>query len=121
MIHVIRVTTAGAAGSATGSAVSETNIRGFIEAIKIDYNAGAPATTDVTITELAALERTLLTISNSATDAVYYPSVATNDATGSARADYVRMYLDQSSVRIAVAGSDALTNAVVVYVQTSDY
>ena len=121
MIHIIRVTTSGSAGSATGTADSETNVRGFVEAVRIIYDGAAPATTDVTLTEVGGLGRTIITVSNTATGAVYYPTVATNDGTGSARTDYQQIYLDQSRLRVSVAQSDAIADAVTVIVQVSDW
>lgn len=60
----IRVTTTGAAGSATGS--GRLGIPpAVLQAIQVDYAAGQPATCDVTIKcEYAGISKTLLTLTD---------------------------------------------------------
>ena len=118
MAITLKVTTVGSAGAAAGTSTSALGFTGYIEAIRLDYHVSAPATTDLTIAETSGLGRTLLAISNSATDAVYYPRPSIHSPTGVASATGVDLYyLDGSPLSITVVQSDALTNAVVVTIQ----
>lgn len=112
MIKTYTVTTTGSAGSATGTATTDV-LRGFIGAIEIDYNASAPATTDVTFAEAAGLGRTLLTVSNNNTDGFYYPSVLLDDASAADTTAYVTAYIE-GKLTISVAQADALDPCVTV-------
>lgn len=120
MLVTIRVTTTGSAGSATGSAVSEVPIRGYLESIKTDFTTAA-ATTDVTITETLNLGRTLLTLTDKNTDRVDYPRYPVQGNTGSDIAGvYTRAYIDWTTITVSVAQADPVTNNVVVTIQTVD-
>ena len=79
----ISVTTVGANGSAAGSAKSERPLRGELLAVYHDYT-GEPNTTDVTIATVNAPVKTLLVITDSATDGWYYPRYIPHGPTGSA-------------------------------------
>lgn len=114
----IRVTTTGSAGSASGTTDSTLPISGILVGVRIDYHASAPATTDVTITELNGLERTLLTVSNTNSDGVYYPFVELQDTSGAGQGNYAPQVLSSSRIRVSVAQADALTDAVVVTLVT---
>ena len=113
----VAVTTTGSAGSATGSTDSDVPVRGYILGIQLDYHASAPATTDVTITELAPDEgtdrRTVLSISNNATDGFYYPAVEVQDNAGTGQGSYWPYFISNRKLQVSVAQSDALTDAVV--------
>lgn len=78
------VTAAGSAGAATGSGRTPLPVHGRIIAIHLDYSAGAPATTDVTITESAnSPALPVLAVANNATDGWYHPvHQADNSLTG---------------------------------------
>lgn len=113
MEHSLTITTTGSAGTATGSAVTPT-LYGFLEMVRIDYNA-MPVTTDITISEVGGLNRTLLTISNSNTDAVYYPRSVVHDAAGVAIVGgYAKIYLYGYPLQVSVAQADAGAEAVKV-------
>lgn len=112
----IKVTTTGSAGSAAGSADSDP-INGILRAIRVDYHASAPATTDLTVTELNSLGRTLLTKTDTATDDIVYPTVEADDAAFAAIADTVWPICIDGRVRVSVAQSNALAPAVTVWVQ----
>ena len=118
MQYTIKVTTVGSAGSAVGATTQSLPVAGYLEAVKIDYHASAPATTDVNINEVGGLGRTLLTVANNATDTTYYPRPAIHSASGVASATEVdRYYLDPCRIQVGVAGSDALTDVVTVTIQ----
>jgi len=117
-LHVIKVTTTGSAGSATGDSTTGFDLDNeLIGAIKIDYHASAPATTDVTIEETEGLQRAILTISDNATDGTYYPRHGTHDNTGSSSGG-TEFFIVAGPVKVSVAQSDALTDVVTVYIQT---
>jgi hypothetical protein len=113
--RTIKVSTSGTAGSAVGETVS-TYMAGELLDIYINYHASAPATTDVTITHQDAFRGTVLEKLNSSTDTLYAPRVATHKNTdGTATGAYDRIALN-GTLKVAVAGCDALTDAVVVVV-----
>lgn len=115
--YTIAVTTTGSAGSATGTADS-VPIRGEIVSIKTDYHTSAPNTTTVTYTEFGGMGQAILSLSASNTDATHYPSTVVNNASGAAVTDASRpILLTGTKVRVAVASSNALTDAVVVTVK----
>jgi len=115
LIEEVTVTTTGSAGSATGEG-STPRIRGLFYKIKLDYHASAPDTTDVTITTVDDNEDTIdtiLTISNNEVDGTYSPTTPTHDNTGGLTGDRILEDIPQGTVKISVAGCDALTGAVV--------
>ena len=117
LTETITVNTTGSAGSATGDA-SSPRIRGLFYKIKLDYNAAAPgATTDVVITTVDdndATVDTVLTRTNTATDGTFSPTIPTHDSTGTLTGDRILEDIPLGTVKVAVAGCDALTAAVVV-------
>ena len=120
-VHKISVTTAGVAGSALGSAIKAVP-RGKIKAIYLDYHASCPATADVTVTSEADStgvppDVTVLTRSNSATDAWMYPKVQKHDNAGAAiTGDYDDPVVHGGVLSVAVAQADALSDCLVAYV-----
>ena len=113
--YTINVTTVGSAGSAAGAASTPQTIRGYLDAVRITYHASAPATTDVNLTELSGLGRTLLIVADSNTPGVYYPRAFVHNPSGVASTTNVTRYLlVDTQLQVGVAGSNALTNAVVV-------
>ncbi len=117
LTETITVETTGSAGSATGDA-SSPRIRGLFYKIKIDYNAAAPgATTNVIITTVDDNDTTVdtvLTISDTATDATYSPTIPTHDNTGTATGDRILDDIPLGTVKVSVTDCDALAAAVVV-------
>lgn len=88
----------------------------------LDFNASAPGTTTVTITEKSGPKRQLLNKGAGATD-VYLPLfVEQLDITGASYAtkQYGPAYLVGSPLTIAVAASNALTPALTAYLVTED-
>ena len=116
----ISVTTTGSAASATGNTTSEILLNGYLLGFRVDYHASAPATTDVTITSVLPSGQpadTLLTLTNINTDIPYRPVlradyVPANTASGT----FSIMPLPNHKINVAVAGSDALTDCVTVWV-----
>lgn len=76
--------TAGSAGSATGSGSTNMGITGRLVGVHLDFVADTPATTDTTISTADDPTVTFLTITDSATDAWYYPRSQVHGVTGTA-------------------------------------
>lgn len=110
----VTVTTAGTAGSATGTGLSDT-INGQLLAAHINYHASAPGTTTVDLDEVGGPGRKLLDKAGSNTDITHYPRVQMEGTTGSGLTGiYEPFALAGRKVQVSVAASDALTGAVVV-------
>lgn len=110
----VAVTTTGSAGSATGNADSP-QIRGEVLGLWVNYHASAPGTTDITITDKLS-GQTLYSKANSATD-VYIPlRVFGLKSDGTALTSDVtpQKYAIAAGINVALAGCDALTDAVKV-------
>lgn len=117
----IKVTTTGAAGSATGSAFSAA-IMGEIISLNIDYHASAPATTDITVEGLTQ-DSPLYTIyakDNSVTDVFVSPRAKMVDNAAAAITDSYDRFPVAGLVKVSLAQCDALTDAVVVTVIYDD-
>ena len=103
----VAVTTTGSAGSATGSTNTDVAVTGYILCILLDYHASAPATTDVTITELApdmsTSRRTVLSISDNATDGEYYPGAEVQNNTGTGQSLYWPYFISNRYLKVALA------------------
>lgn len=110
----VKISTTGSAGSASGSAVAPLPLCELL-AVYLDYHASAPATTDVTITASGnPLAVTLLTRSNSATDAWLYPKVQDHDNTGAAITGSYSHPVIHNNLSISIAQADALTDCLIV-------
>lgn len=81
-LEKVVVATAGTDGSATGSGRTEFAHAGRLLAVHLDYSAGQPGTTDVTIKEKETPQQTMLNIANNNTDGWYYPRVVVHDVAG---------------------------------------
>ena len=113
----ISVTTTGGDGAAVGNGVSLNVISGRVLAIHLDYHASAPATTDVTVTELDAPTQTILSEANVNTDGWYYPRQRSHDNAGDDQpVEVVEPFVMNDHLKVAVAGCNALTGAVVATV-----
>lgn len=113
--HVVRVTTTGSAGSASGTATTDLPVRGLVMAIKVDYHASAPATTTVNVDETSGMQRRLLQKAASNSDAVHYPVVQNHDPAGAAiTGQYMPQYVNGVRLSVSVGNCNALTDAVVV-------
>jgi len=111
----VKVTTAGEAASAVGSAQTEA-LQGFLLDVFLDYHASAPNTTDVTI---AYTERggNILAVANSATDGLYAPRQKPVDNANSAITNAHDRFPLNQPLTISVAGSDALTACVTAHIR----
>ena len=83
LIPLSTITASGTNGSATGSDTTNETITGKVMGIYIDYGAGQATTTDVVIATASAPVVTILTVTNSATDAWYYPRTQVHGSAGS--------------------------------------
>ncbi len=110
----IRVTTAGAAGSASGSAEMNFAPEGFLLDVFLNYHASCPATADVTISDPTF--GNILVKSNNATDIWLAPRKDTVDAAGAATGLYDLIPL-KDKLTVAVAQADALTDCLVATIR----
>ena len=111
---IIRVTTTGVAGSASGTGQTDHVITGVIVGANVNFHASAPATTDTTIRTTTAPTYNILVITNSATDAFIQPAGKPVDNANTAITNSHAPIPVNDRITVALAGSDALTNAVVV-------
>lgn len=113
------VTTTGSAGSATGSTTVAIPKTGYLEWIKLNYSASAPAgTTDVTIAD--GYSTTVYAKSNSATDVTVWPRMAVVNAAATAISNEGARHAIASDLTVTVAQCDALAAALVVDIAISD-
>jgi len=117
--RVVNITTVGGAGAATGSSTLTMPADMELVSVKADYHASTPNTADLTIStpDAGSSAGVILFEDNSTTDRRYHPrSPADKAADGVAITDgHVPIYLRKGAVvTCALAGADALTNAVVL-------
>ena len=112
--HTIKVSTTGSDASATGSLVTALPYSELI-AVRMDFHASAPASTDTTLSSPGdPVAVTLLTVTNSATDAWYYPSIQLDGNSASAITGAYVPAIIHGNLLTELAGSDALTDALVM-------
>lgn len=116
--HRVTLTTTGSAGSAVATSTLTVGRPGFVRAIKVDYHASAPATTDLVIKADSSSGVALFTKSNNATDIaatpVAMPGMDENGAATAATDVGSGGFPFGTGLYFDVAQSDALTGAVVV-------
>ena len=112
----VTVTTTGSPESATGSGTTDA-LSGFLLDIYLDYHASAPATTDVTVAYDEPDNGNVVVVSNSATDTLYAPRKQACDNAGAAITGVYDLFPLNGRLTVSVAGSDALTGAVVARVR----
>jgi len=102
-------------GSGDASSTTDT-LQGIeVVAISVDYDATAAVGTDLTV-NLSNPNSDILVLTNNNTDALHYPTVATSDGTGSARADFVNNILVNGTITATIAqGGASKTSTVTVY------
>jgi hypothetical protein len=105
-IPLSTITASGTNGSATGSLTTNETIAGKVIGIHIDYGAGQASTTDVVVSTVSPAV-TILTVTDSATDAWYYPRVQVHGSTGS-----VLTYDGTRAVSNPIAINDRVTVSV---------
>jgi len=115
--YVVNLTPEGAAGSATATVDSDP-IEGLLNHIYVDFTS-EPATTDVTVTELYAPYRAILTLTNVNTDTLRYPTVKAQDLAGVAQSADLRLHIS-GRLRVVVAQGDPVANGVRVYFGVTD-
>ena len=109
---------AGGAGVATANTTTNEKLNGELFAIYLEYLDSPPAgTTDVTIATVASPATTLLTISNAATNAWFYPMAQAQTNAGASITNQGRAYVldDQVKVTIAQANNGDGVNATLLY------
>ena len=112
--HIIKVSTTGSDASATGSLVTALPYCELL-AVRMDFHASAPGTTDTPLSSPGGpVAVTLLTVSNSVTDAWYYPTHQLDDSSGSAITGAYIPAVIHGNLLTELAGSDALTDALVM-------
>ena len=110
--YVVKVSTTGSDASATGSLVTALPYSELLAAY-FNFHASAPASTDTTLSSPGdPVSVTLLTITNSATDAWGYPSIQMDDNTASAVTGAYVPALIHGNLLVELAGCDALTDAL---------
>jgi hypothetical protein len=115
----ISVTTTGSAGSASGDGYSAKPVCGEVYAIRVDWHASAPGTSDITITFEGDDNNPVVTQyakTDAVTDLWVYPVVQSTDTAGAAVSGIYQHPVGSGRIKASIAQSDALTNAAVVYV-----
>lgn len=105
-------------GSGDATETKTQDINGEILAVEVDYSASASANTDLTITASAPSE-TILTLTDTKTDGVYYPRRVIDGTDGSAASAGDNLYqpfIVQGVLTATIAqGGDTKTSTVKVY------
>ena len=115
--YVIKVSTTGSDASATGSLVTALPYCELL-AVYMNFHASAPASTDTTLSSPGdPVAVTLLTVTNSATDAWFYPTHQLDDASASAITGAYIPAVVHGNLLTELAGSDALTDALVMTIR----
>ena len=110
--HIIKVSTTGSDASATGSLVTALPYCELL-GVYMNFHADAPASTDTTVSSPGdPVSVTLLTVTNSATDAWFYPTHQLDDASASAIPGAYIPAIIHGNLLTELAGSDALTDAL---------
>lgn len=116
----VTVTTTGSAGSASGTGYSPHPINGAMRAVRVDWHASAPATSDIDVvgeSDDDHPEVTLYDKDDANSDVWAYPKVQSTDVAGSAIAnEYQHPVVAGQRVKVSVAQCDALDPAVTVTV-----
>jgi hypothetical protein len=112
----IAVTTTGSPGAAVGTGYSVHPYSGWVVAIKVDWHASAPNTSDITVTSEGDPAITYYTKANANTDVWVYPKVLSTDNAAANLTGEYQFYPVVDRLKVSVADCDALTDAVVVYV-----
>jgi len=111
----VTLTPVGVAGSATANGQTGV-ISGYVVAVHLEFTT-QPATADVTIATVNAPIKTILTITDSATDAWYYPRHLVHGETGTALTgtaggDRTPIPVDDH-IKVTIAQGDAVANGLV--------
>lgn len=106
--RTIAVTAAtGGAGVATANTTTDEKINGEIYAVYLLYVGSPPAgTTDVTIATVAAPTVPLLTVTNAATDAWFYPMAQAQTNAAASITNQGRAYVIDDQIKVTIAGAN---------------
>jgi hypothetical protein len=114
--HTIKVSTTGSDASATGSLVAALPYCELLAA-RLDFHASAPGTTDTTLSSPGGpVAVTILTVTNSSTDAWFYPTHQLDDSSASAITGAYIPAIIHGNLLVELAGCDALTDALTLTV-----
>jgi hypothetical protein len=114
--EVVRVTTTGSAGSASGNADSPA-MMGFLLDIYLDYHASAASTTDATIAFAAPARGNIAVVTDNKTDILIAPRMKLVDNAGAAITNSNDKFPLNGKINVALAQCDALTDAVVATIR----
>lgn len=111
----LAITTTGSSGSAVGELTTNVpgGIRGYLYSVYLDYHASAPSGTDLVISEVGGPARTFLTLTDVNTDGERPIRRSTVGVTGATDGGSAPFALAGTQIKVAVSGSNALTDAVV--------
>lgn len=118
-VQKITVTTTGGDAAATGTGYGARAVNGEVRAIYVDWSASAPGTSDIDVVVESDDNRPevgLYSKDDSVADAWVYPKVQSTDVAGAAISGEYQHPLANGRISVAVAGCNALTTAVTVYV-----
>lgn len=118
-VRKVAVTTTGSAGAAEGEAYSASPINGEVYAVRVDWHASAPATSDIDVViegDDNRPEVVLYAKDSAVTDIWVYPQVQATDTAGAAITGAYQRLIVNGRVKVNVVQCDALAVAVTVYV-----
>lgn len=121
--HKIAVKTTGVAGAAQGDGYSDRPINGEVQQVLVDWNAAAPATSDLTVIAEGDAQHPAVTLyakQNAVADVNVYPTVQGTDTGGVALAGVYQNVFAHGRLKVSVAQSNALDPAVTVYVYVKE-
>ena len=120
--ETLRLTTAGGAGVATGSATTPSAVRGEILGVLLNYTS-QPATTDVTLAtagEGGGPAYNILVLTNLNADGYFAPRKGAVDAAGAAIAASFVPFVVADKLTVSLAQGDAITNGLVATIFYDD-
>lgn len=103
----------GGDGVATANATTSVVISGTLEAIYVKYEHSPPAATTDVVVKTAGTSppsTTMLTLTNAATDGVFYPRTLVHDTAGATIAANYTPFLINDRVNVLIDGANALDN-----------
>jgi hypothetical protein len=113
--EIVKVTTTGSAGAAVGNTNSPA-MHGFLLDIYFDWHTSAPNTTDTTVS-FKDHGGNVVVVTNSATDVLITPRAKPVDNANAAIANAHAKFPINGQLNVALAGCDALTDALVAYIR----
>lgn len=118
--EIVRVTTTGGAGVATGTANSPA-MHGELLDILFNFHASLPATADTTVAHVNPPVGNVVVLTNTATDVRKAPRDPVHDATGAAITNGYGPVILNGPLSFAIAQGDALTDALVATIRYLRY